>query len=226
MKNSDSLSAWEANAEFWDNYMGDDSNFFHCDIVRPKTDELLKITSDDFVLDIACGNGNYSACIASKGGRVVGFDYSHKMIELAIKRRSNFLDMIDFQVCDATDYNALLRLKQDKPFTKAVANMAIMDISNIDPLFKAVYDMIEEGGVFVFSIHHPCFTYPNSDYLTPDFHKDIAIEGQPELQYYFHRSIEDILNLSFKYGFSIDGFYEIPLSGDKVPIIMIIRLRK
>lgn len=40
--------------------MGDESNFFHCDIVRPYTEELLKIEQGDFVLDIACGNGNFS----------------------------------------------------------------------------------------------------------------------------------------------------------------------
>lgn len=35
MKIDNGLSAWEANAEFWDDYMGDESNYFHRDLVRP-----------------------------------------------------------------------------------------------------------------------------------------------------------------------------------------------
>lgn len=224
--NKKSLSVWDENAEFWDNEMGDDSNFFHCDMVRPKTDELLDINRSDYVLDIACGNGNYSKWIADKGVKVVAIDFSSKMIEFAKKRRANILGLVDFSVCDATDFSALINLKGDKPFTKAVANMAIMDISEIEPLFKAVYEMLSIDGVFVFSTHHPCFTFPNGDYFSIHAYKGIAIKQQPELQYYFHRPMEYIFNMAFKCGFNVSGFYEIPFEGENEPIIMIVRLSK
>ncbi len=220
------LSAWEDNAEFWDGQMGDESNYFHRDIVRPSVDKLLCIHKGDLVLDIACGNGNYSEYMAQKGASVVAFDYSPKMVELAKKRRHSVLDRVNFHVCDATNYDALMELQQEQPFSKAVANMAIMDISQITPLFTAVYKMLDVGGIFVFATHHPCFTYENDDYFTSCVNKGIAIEGQPSLQNYYHRSISDIFNLAFATGFCVDGFYEIPFGGDKTPIIMTIRLRK
>ena len=77
------LSAWEANAAFWDDYMGDESNYFHRDLVRPSVEKLLDVQEGDVVLDIACGNGNFSKRLAENGARVVAFDYSPKMIELA-----------------------------------------------------------------------------------------------------------------------------------------------
>ncbi len=224
--NSDSLKAWETNAEFWDQKMGNESNSFHRDIVRPRTEELLEINSDDLVLDIACGNGNFSKRMAEQGAQVVGFDYSPKMIEFAKIRRADVLDKVIFSVCDATDYEQLINLQQERPFTKAVANMAIMDISDIAPLFKAVFCMLGENGIFVFATHHPCFTYPNKDYFTACVHKGIAIEGQPALQNYYHRSIQDILNHAFRSGFIINGFYEVPFCGEDTPIIMIVRLKK
>ncbi len=220
------LFAWEENAEFWDEQMGDESNYFHRDIVRPNVNKLLNIQKDDLVLDIACGNGNYSQYIAKQGARVVAFDYSSKMIELAVKRRHDVLDMVDFKVCDATDYNELLKLRQTRPFSKAVANMAIMDISIIAPLFKAVNEMLDQNGIFVFATHHPCFTYENNDYFTDCTNKGIAIEGQPVLQNYYHRSIGNIFNEAFNNGFVVDGFYETPFLGEKIPIIMAVRLRK
>lgn len=224
--NMESLNAWETNAQFWDNKMGDDSNRFHCEVVRPHTEELLDIKTDDLVLDIACGNGNFSKRLVEQGAKVIAFDYSPKMIELAKTRRVDILDNVNFNVCDATDYNQLMKLRQNKPFTKAVANMAIMDISDIEPLFKAVYNMLCEKGIFVFATHHPCFSYPNDDYFTPCVHKGVAIEGQPVLQNYYHRSMQDIFHVAFSCGFILDGFYEVPFQGEKTPVIMIVRLKK
>ncbi len=223
---SNGLEAWENNAKFWDDYMGDNSNFFHCDIVRPTVEKFLQISENDFVLDIACGNGNFSEFLAEKGAKVIAFDYSKKMIELAIKRRNSVLDKVSFNVCDATNYEELISLKQQKPFSKAVANMAIMDISDIEPLFKAVYEMLQNKGCFVFATHHPCFTYKNGDYFNSYTHKGEAIEGQPVLQNYYHRSITTILQTAFKFGFVLDAINEIPFEGEKTPIVMTVRLVK
>ena len=57
---SDSKKRWEINADHWDERMGDKSNTFHRTIVRPHTEELLDIRKGEYVLDIACGTGNFS----------------------------------------------------------------------------------------------------------------------------------------------------------------------
>lgn len=72
------VKIWEENAQFWDNAMGDESNEFHREVVRPKVTELLSPNPADYILDIACGNGNYSSYLAQRGASVVAFDYSKK----------------------------------------------------------------------------------------------------------------------------------------------------
>ena len=42
MGTEESKKIWEENAQFWDNAMGDESNEFHREVVRPKVTELLK----------------------------------------------------------------------------------------------------------------------------------------------------------------------------------------
>ena len=49
--------------------------------MRPKVTELLSPNPEDYIFDIACGNGNYSSYLAQRGASVVAFDYSKKMIE-------------------------------------------------------------------------------------------------------------------------------------------------
>ena len=110
-------------------------NDFHREVVRPKVTELLNPDPTDYILDIACGNGNYSAYFAEKAVSVLAFDYSEKMVELAKKRQKRYADNIEFCVADATNETSLMALKRNKPFTKAVSNMAVMDITDIKPLF-------------------------------------------------------------------------------------------
>lgn len=224
--NKESRSAWEANADYWDTKMGDTSNYFHREIIRPHTEELLCVKPGDMVLDIACGNGNFSQRMAECGARVVAFDYSGKMIEHAKSRSTVYRDQIYFHVCDATNYSEMLALLSGRAFDKAVANMALMDISDIEPLLKALAGILPNKGIFVFSIHHPCFERPRDKYKTPCVYKGEAILGQPVLQNYYHRSLQDILAAAFGYGFVLDGLYEEYDDDPQFPVVMIVRLRK
>lgn len=222
----ESLKAWEANAEFWDNRMGDESNEFHREVVRPKVNELMNLQKSDYVLDIACGNGNYSAYMAELGASVVAFDYSRKMIELAAKRQARYSDKIEFCVADATNEKELLALKRERPFTKAVSNMAIMDITDISHLFRCVNELLAENGIFVFATQHPCFTTLTDKYLTHHSYYGVAIKGQPQEQCYYHRSLQEIFNLCFQSGFIIDGFYEECFGVKEKPDVIIVRAKK
>lgn len=222
----ESRKAWQTNAQYWDEYMGDESNDFHRNIVRPDTDDLLQPSAGDRILEIACGNGNYAQYLAKKGATVVAFDYSSKMIELAKKRRSDVLDQVDFRVCDASNIEEIRTLRGELPYNKAVSNMGIMDITDIQPMFQGVSELLEEGGIFVCSTHHPCFTYPEEDYFSESVYMGEALPNQPKLQCYYQRPIQSVLNLAFSNGFVLDGFYEEPYEGEEVPIIMIMRFRK
>ena len=57
----ESLAAWAANAAFWDEAMGDCSNLFHRQVVRPGVTRLLEPRPGERILEAACGNGNYAA---------------------------------------------------------------------------------------------------------------------------------------------------------------------
>jgi 2-polyprenyl-3-methyl-5-hydroxy-6-metoxy-1,4-benzoquinol methylase len=225
----DSKSRWDEIAEFWDDYMGENSNRFHREIVRPKTEELLAVNEGQTILDIACGNGNFSRRLADLGAKVVAFDYSPKMIERAKSRSKDYLNSIEYRVIDATNVDSLTELGTKK-YDGAVANMALMDIADITCLTKALEQTLKEKGVFVFSIPHPCFQTPNtrkihetedfngeivtrnsiqiSKYLTPESCKTIGIRGQPIPHLIFHRPLSYYVNLFISSNFVLDGLEE------------------
>jgi 2-polyprenyl-3-methyl-5-hydroxy-6-metoxy-1,4-benzoquinol methylase len=252
----DSKMRWEENARYWDDYMGEESNAFHRELIRPYTEKLLQIKEGQRILDIACGNGNFSRRLAELGANVIAIDYSANMIERAKKRSKPFLHSIEYKVIDATRYEDLLQLSH-KIFDSAVANMALMDIANITPLIHALQKLLKPNGTFVFSITHPCFQPPGvkkihetedidgmlvsknsiqiSKYLTPESYKAIGIKGQPLPHLMFHRPLSYYMNEFFTSGFVLDGVEEPSFTKEKedstfdwyeIPPVIIFRYRK
>ncbi|MCL2815788.1 MAG: phosphotransferase [Oscillospiraceae bacterium] len=226
-----SKTLWNDLANDWDERMGENDSRLHREITHPAILNLLNPQTGEKILDAACGNGSFSRVMANLDVKVTAFDCSPKMIEHAKERAKDLLENIDFHVADATKYGELIKLKADKHFDKAVSNMAVMDIADIEPLFQAVYDMLVPEGIFVFSGVHPCFDTPHMrkiteiedcagkrdlrvgiqtyEYIKPETYEIIAFPGKNQKQLIqFHRPLSMILNICFKCGFVLDGMEE------------------
>lgn len=221
--------AWEANAAFWDDYMGEAGNDFVNLLVWPRTARLLALEPEEQVLDVACGNGLYALKLAGLGGRVVGFDFSAELIARAKNRSTNLADRVSYHIIDATDLEALLSLGERR-FDAAVCNMALFDMSDINPLAKGLRRLLRPGGRFIFSVMHPCFnglysTFVTesfddgtnmvsrfflklSGYLTPFTARGVALRDQPQPQLYFHRPLHVLLEPFLAAGFVLDALEE------------------
>jgi len=225
-----SRDAWDTNAEFWDARMGDEGNDFFQVLQWPVIASFLDPQPDHRILDVACGNGLTSRKLAELGASVMAVDFSTELIDLA-KGRPNPNDHITYQVLDATDEDALLEvLSPTAPFNSAMCNMALFDMAEIEPLFRALRKLLNRGGVFVFSLTHPAFNNSSSvhvveevdyegeiktvysvkisRYMTPYIARGLAMREQPTPQPYFERPLQTYLNAGFDNGFVLDGFEE------------------
>jgi 2-polyprenyl-3-methyl-5-hydroxy-6-metoxy-1,4-benzoquinol methylase len=228
--NRESRNAWETNAEYWDGRMGDEGNDFFRILQWPVIASFLDPQPADKILDAACGNGLTSRKLAEFGAVVTAFDFSVEMIDLA-KKRPNPEGRITYQVLDATDENALVEaLSPGAPFDSALCNMALFDMAEIEPLFRALQKLLKPGGVFVFSLTHPAFnnsssvhvveevdyegeiktvySVKTSRYMTAYKARGLAMRKQPAPQPYFERPLQYYLNTGFENGFVLDAFEE------------------
>jgi SAM-dependent methyltransferase len=219
---------WNQNAAFWDDYMGEGNDFQRL-LVRPALERLLELKQDECVLEVACGNGSFARRLAELGARVVACDISDVFIARARDKTLRQADRIAYHVVDAADYDQLLALGRQR-FEAVVCNMALMDMPVIDPLLRAIKDLLKPGGRFVFSIMHPCFNTIGirkvveeedvegelisryavkiSAYIDPVTRKGLGVVGQPAPHYYFHRPLSVLLNSCFRAGLVIDGLEE------------------
>lgn len=220
---------WERLAGWWDESIGE-GNEFQLNLIMPATDRLLGVRPGDVILDTACGNGNYARRLGRAGARIVAFDGAATFIERAKKRTTKADGEIDYLVLDATDETALNTLGNSR-FDAAVCSMAMMDLPTIDPLLRALRQLLKPGGRFVFSVPHPCFNSATSNkmtaelveeqgklsqvygvhirnYLQPIAALSCGIINQPEPHYLFHRPMHLLLGSCFAAGFVVDGMEE------------------
>ncbi|GAP12364.1 protein containg methyltransferase domain [Longilinea arvoryzae] len=219
---------WNRNAAFWDDYFKE-GNAFHRYLVSPAVEKLLELQPGEQVLDVACGNGALARRLADLGAKVTACDVSPVFIERARARSADYSGRVEYTVADASREEALLSLGEGK-FDAATNTMALMDMAQIDPLFRALARLVRPGGRFVFVVAHPCFnssgaykaieeadrdgelvvtsTIKVEKYITPFSSLGLGIIGQPEAQYYFHRPLNVLFGAAFRAGWMIDGIEE------------------
>ena len=100
--NRETRQAWNQNADFWDERMGEGNDFVEM-LIWSATEHLLQLQPGERVLDIACGNGLSSRRLAAHGAQVTAFDFAEEMIRHAQVRTTEHSQQIEYLVLDATD---------------------------------------------------------------------------------------------------------------------------
>jgi 2-polyprenyl-3-methyl-5-hydroxy-6-metoxy-1,4-benzoquinol methylase len=219
---------WDQKAEHWDARMGE-GNAFQLRLVGPAAERLLAIQPGETVADIGCGNGVFARRLAQLGAFVIASDFSPRFIERARARVTEHADRIEYHVVDATDTVQLLALGEGR-FDAAVCNMALMDMTTIEPLLRTLPRLLRPDGRFVFAVPHPCFNSNDarmvleeedregtlieryavrmSNYLHLPPGKGAGMPGEPMPHFYFHRPLHELFGACFAAGFVMDGLEE------------------
>lgn len=97
-------------------------------------------------LDLACGTGILCEVLHEHGIKAAGMDFSEGMI--AIAKESN--PEICYEVAD------MIRYRPEKSFDLVTctgdAMNHIIDLKDVEQIFKNVYEYLNEGGYFIFDI--------------------------------------------------------------------------
>jgi SAM-dependent methyltransferase len=98
------------------------------------------------VLDLACGHGRATRELAARGAQVTGVELSAEMLARAAPG-------IRYHQGDVATREWL----GDERFDAVVCSFALSDIDDLDGVLTTVETALRPGGVFAFSILHPCF---------------------------------------------------------------------
>ena len=224
--NDRARKAWNENAAWWDESMGEEDEF-HRHLIHPAVIELLQPRRGQTVLEVGCGNGNLARLLAKMGVDVVAFDFSERLIERA-KAKTTVGGRIEYGVLDATSERELDTLADE--FDVVVASMVLHDMAEIQPLLQAVVRCLKHtAGWFVWAVPHPCFNTPKAiyshdrsfgkvwsltygvritEYLNSCAEEACVKQGQPTPQPVFHRPLSLLFGECFRAGLVLNGLLE------------------
>jgi ubiquinone/menaquinone biosynthesis C-methylase UbiE len=216
ISNKDAVDSWDKAAEEFAAFFADGTEFYHKHIINPSVMALLGDIEGKTILDLACGEGHVARALAEATGKnvtVLGVDASESMIRIAREKSQEYRDCLAFRQVDACDLAGI----EDDSFDVAICNMALMDIRNYRQAISEVSRTLRAKGVFVFSILHPCFFTPRSDWLkdgdgniigwkVDGYHLNQAwkwtVKSRMTAQtYHFHRTLEDYVSVLRECGF-------------------------
>ncbi len=128
-----------------------------------------------------------------------------------------------------------------RQFDAVVCLQGMMDMPALDPLMRALAQLLKRSGRFVFSIMHPCFNghdvtkfFEEEDrdgnivvtrgvkirqYKTFEPVRGLGIRGQSQPHWYFMRTLSELFAPCFRAGFVVDALEEPTFDASNDPPI-------
>ncbi|WP_186576743.1 class I SAM-dependent methyltransferase [Aquibacillus kalidii] len=217
LSTAEAIKRWDRFADTYASTHGEHGDIHKEVFLNPTIFSLAGQLHNKRVLDAGCGEGYLSRKLANLGATVTAVDYSLRMIEIARDRKSMELP-IEYRQGNCEDLNFI----EENNFDLIVSNMVIQDLANYKQAFQEMYRLLIDGGIFIFSILHPCFVTPNSGWeKTADGNKlhwnvdnyfyEGAFEqplGNEEKIVLFHRTLTNYINSLMETGFSLERVEE------------------
>jgi SAM-dependent methyltransferase len=148
--------AWDRNAPVWTDRVRAGADLYREVFNNPSFFAFLPKLSGLEVMDLGCGEGRNTRLIAERGAHVTGVDLSPLMIEAARREEAKRPLGITYCVGSFTDLSAF----SEASFDATVSTMALMDSPDFDAAAREAYRVLRPGGIFAFSVTHPCFVMP------------------------------------------------------------------
>jgi len=189
---------WEGKADYWDAQMGE-GNAFHNQLVAPAATRLLAPQAGETILDVACGNGQFSRQLAALGV----LDATDEAALLVLGAGRFDAAVCNMALMDMPTIAPLLRalrqlLKPSGRFVFVVPHPCFNNNATRLTLEEEdrAGELRETRGVRI------------AEYLHIPPGKGAGMPGEPAPHYYFHRPLHELLGECCAAGFALDGLEE------------------
>lgn len=212
--NSNDIVRWSKVSQQDIEAFGDEGDSARQLLLTPRMFELIGNIEGKTVFDAGCGTGYLSRKLAQSGAKVTGLEPAQSFFDHCIQREKEDRLGIKYLKEDLSKY------KPETKFDVVVSNMVFMDIYDWKSAMTNCTSSLESGGVFVFSILHPCFPGSDKDWQDLRYVKvSEYFDRKPQTNHFgrsYTRPIQDYINLLVDNGCEIKKVVEPRISEDVV----------
>lgn len=148
-------TSWGGVANWYDEHLEKSNDTYHEKVVYPNILRILGEPKNAKILDLACGQGQFSDILAKAGAQVIGVDIGKELIELAEKKNKHKFSLHYF-VSSSED----LFMVKDSSQDAVVCILALQNIEKLQETFNEANRVLKVGGKFICVINHPSFRNP------------------------------------------------------------------
>lgn len=169
-------------------------DFAKLHLLNPALRRVLGDVHGKRILDAGCGNGYLSRQLAARGAEVVGVEPA--LYDFAVSMPHARVRYVQADLCDLPDLGGA--------FDIVVASMVLQVVPDWEGAMRACVDALVPGGLFVFTLNHPCFERLASTwrehgaYRVEEYLAEYEIEGPHGVD--FHRPLSAYLNVLARLG--------------------------
>ena len=220
-------TSWDHVADWYDALLRENNDTFQKEVILPNLLRLMVIKTGNTILDLACGQGFFSAAFFHEGAHVIGIDIAEKLIERAKKNvpqvsGADTLRSVRFFVAPA--HNVPMIAKETVQNITII--LAVQNIENLKEVFAECHRILKPGGKIFIVMNHPAFRIPKQSGWEWDKNGNqyrridrYLLESKEKIQMHpgdqpdqftvsFHRPMQLYFKLLVKNGFCVSNLEE------------------
>lgn len=159
-------TSWGGVATWYDEHLEKSGDTYHEKVVYPNLARLLGDMKGKQVLDLACGQGQFSRILADQGAHVVAVDLGKELIAIAESKNKNYKFAIHYHNTASHD----LYMVKDKTQDIVICVLALQNIEKLQETLAEVSRVLKDTGRFICVINHPTFRIPRASAWGYDEH--------------------------------------------------------
>lgn len=211
--NQDMIDQWSTvTPQSIDEY-GEEGDLSKKYLLNPAIFELLGEITGKKILEVGMGGGYLSRFMAKRGAKVTGLEPSKSMYQYAVDKEQKEQLGIEFINADLS-----LMTQFNNEFDAVVSNMVFLDIPDWKSAMRNCIQALKPGGMFVFSLWHPCF-FSNDSWKekgvveVKEYFDEYSVEATYGSS--FHRTLSTYLNFVIENGCNIKKIIEPQLTPEQ-----------
>jgi len=211
--NAEAIKAWSKFPQELLEQFGDEGDFARQHLLNPALFTFLGDVKGKTILDAGCGQGYLARLLARKGAIVTGVEPADNSYLYASQREQAERLGITYIQADLSSLDTFQGI-----FDHVIANMVFMDIPDYQAAIHNCIASLKSGGRLIFSILHPCFEEPGSEWLKKgyvevrEYFQERALDQN--ISHFFHRPLSAYINLVIQEGCNIQSMIEPQLDAE------------